>query len=214
MLQRLTKNFVAMLAVGGVLAVTQFGMPGLATAASPSMAPGDYPASVATTTDLTLEKSMVDPGESNTARARVTAEKGKKPQGTVTFKVAGHPSSTVPLVNGTATYEMPTDLKAGRTYKVTARYNAQGVWKPSSDSAYVTVTDDTVAGEEGSRDGEGGANRPGTGGDGEIQGVDESAGALPSVGSEENTLLYTLLGLGLLGAGAFTLLMLRRRAQG
>ena len=157
---------------------------------------------------------ILSPGESNTARATVTAEKGKKPQGTVTFKVAGHPSSTVPLVNGTATYEMPTDLKAGKTYKVTARYNEQGVWKPSSDSAYVTVTDDTVAGEEGSRDGEGGANRPGTGGDGEIQGVDESAGALPSVGSEENTLLYTLLGLGLLGAGAATLLMLRRRAQG
>ena len=215
MLQRLTKNFVAMLAVGGVLAVTQLGMPGLATAASPSMAPGDYPASVATTTDLTLEKSTVRPGERNTARATVSAENGEQPQGTVTFKVAGRPSSTVPLWEGTATYQMPTDLKAGRTYKVTARYNGKGVWKPSMDTAYVTVTDDdTVAGEEGSRDGEGSANRPGTGGDGEIQGVDESAGALPSVGSEENTLLYTLLGLGLLGAGGFTLLMLRRRAQG
>jgi LPXTG-motif cell wall-anchored protein len=175
----------------------------------------DYPASVATTTDLTLERSTVQPGQSNTARATVTAEKGEQPRGTVTFKVAGRPSSTVPLLNGTATYEMPTDLKAGRTYKVTARYNGKGVWKPSMDTAYVTVTDDdTVAGEEGSRDGEGGANRPGTGGDGEVQGVDESEGALPSVGSEENTLLYTLLGLGLLGAGAFTLLMLRRRAQG
>lgn len=213
MLQRLTKNIVAMLAVGGVLAVTQLSVPGL-TATMPVDNHGDYPPPIATTTDLTLEKSVVEPGEANTARATVTAEKGEKPQGTVTFKVAGHQPRTVPLVNGTATYQMPTDLKAGRTYKVTARYNGQGVWKPSSDTAYVTVSDDSVAGEEGSRDGEGSANRPGTGGNGEVQGVDESAGALPSVGSEENTLLYTLLGLGLLGAGAVTLLMLRRRAQG
>jgi hypothetical protein len=210
MLQRLTKNFVAMLAVGSVLAVTQLSVPGLGAA---TLVDNHYQADVVTTTELTLEKYRVNPGESNTAYAEVTAGK-KKPQGTVTFKVAGHPASTVPLVDGRASYEMPTDLEAGKRYKVTARYNGKGVWKPSKDTAYVTVTDDTVAGEEGSRDGEGSANRPGTGGDGEIQGVDESAGALPSVGSEENTLLYTLLGLGLLGAGAVTLLMLRRRAQG
>jgi len=213
MFQTMMKRFLAMLAVGGVLAVAHLSVPGL-TATMPVDNHENYPPSIATTTTLTLEKSMVDPGESNTARAKVTAEKGKKPQGTVTFKVAGHQPRTVPLVNGTATYQMPTDLKAGKTYKVTASYNQQGVWKPSRDSAYVTVSDDSVAGEEGSRDGEGGANRSGAGGDGEVQGVDDSAGALPNVGSEENTLLYTLLGLGLLGAGAFTLLMLRRRAQG
>src|SRR5512134_2887747 len=105
MLQRLTKNFVAMLAVGGVLAVTQLSVPVL-TATMPVDNHRDYPASVATTTDLTLERSTVQPGQSNTARATVTAEKGEQPRGTVTFKVAGRPSSTVPLLNGTATYEM------------------------------------------------------------------------------------------------------------
>lgn len=182
-----------------------------------------YPASVVTNTELRLEKNRVRPGESNTAWVQVTSDAGT-PRGNVTFKVSGHKAKTVRLEGGTASYSMPTDLKAGKTYKVTARYNGKRIWRPSKDTEYVEVrkTSDEVAGAEGgrdnSRDGSGAGTNNGSANrsaptQGEVQGA-EAEGALPSVGSDASTTLAALLGAGLLVAGGVALVMHRRRRVG
>lgn len=184
-------------AVAGGLTLTQLGLAGAVAApstAEPSVQ--EYPAGVVTDTDISLESRTLDEGESTTATVTVTSDAGT-PQGRVTFKVSGHSKKVVPLVAGEASYETPTDLRAGRTYKVSARYNGGGVYRPSSAAAYITVRGD---GEVAGREGEGGAG-------GDVQ----RAGALPSVGADSTSTLYALGGLGLLGAGAATLLVHRRR---
>jgi len=204
----IVKKTVAALAIGGGLALTQLSAPGAVTAGAVLAPVSEYPASVVTDTEVSLEKSTVAPGESNTAYASVSADAGT-PQGRVTFKVSGHQKESVPLVDGEASYEMPTDLRAGRTYRVMARYNGKAVYRPSHDATHVTVTEDgQVAGEEGERSDSGGsANRPATGGD--VLG--EQTGVLPNVGSDAATTVVALGGLGLLAAGAAALVMRRRR---
>jgi LPXTG-motif cell wall-anchored protein len=194
-----TKIAAAIVAVLG-LALTQIG-------ASTAVA-SPYPAGAVTNAELTLEKSTVRPGESNTAYVRVTSDAGT-PKGRVTFKVTGHQSQVVPLVDGEASYEMPTDLQAGKRYKVTARYNGTPVYRPSNDAEWVTVTDSGVAGNEGERDRDRDGEGAGSGNGGGVAGTQE--GALPNVGADSTTQLYALVGLGLLGAGAAALLLHRRR---
>ncbi|HEX6246577.1 MAG TPA: Ig-like domain-containing protein [Nocardioidaceae bacterium] len=190
------RGLVRALSLLGVIAAVVL-VGSLPTAASAS----EYPPSVATNTDLRLEKSTVQPGESNTAYVRVTSGAGT-PQGTVTFKVAGRPGQTVPLVNGEAVWELPTDLAPGRTYKVTARYNGAGQYRTSLDTAYVTVADGDVAGAEG--DDDGAAARPAT--------VAGDAAGLPNVGADASTTAAAVAGVALVAGGAFSLAMYRRRS--
>lgn len=221
------KNVVGALAVGGVLAVSQFASPAVVTS-SPAIAERAYPASVVTNTDLTLDRTTVRPGQRNTARVTVSSDDGT-PQGTVTFRVSGHDPQTVTLVNGKASYDMPTDLKAGRTYTVTATYNGNKVYKKSSDSENVTVEEkgkDEVKGREGERERDGNGNGSAGSGSGdsgssgeagdEVKGVEaerDASGDLPATGSDENTQLYALGGLALLLAGGASLLIWRRRTH-
>jgi LPXTG-motif cell wall-anchored protein len=219
------QRIIAMLAVVGVAGITQLVGPG-AMAAPPAgghAVAAPYPASVVTNTDLRLNKTRVRPRERNTAHVRVTSDLGT-PRGTVTFKVQGHRAKTVRLKNGRASYSMPRDLKAGKTYRVTARYNPNrgSKWRSSRDSARVTVRKqarDEVRGSEGqrgdeSRDGgsgsaNGGANRTAPS-QGEVQGAE---GALPSVGADSTTTIIGLLGFGLLAAGGLALILRRRRVH-
>lgn len=218
------KPLLSAIAVGGVLAVAQVSGPGLVTASPAITTVADYPAGVVTNTDLQLDKSRVAAGESNTARVTVSSGAGA-PKGTVTFKVGGHQKTVVLSSSGTASYTMPIDLQAGRTYKVTASFNGGGAWRPSSDSAYVTV-----AGKRGGKSNSKGAHAAGgsssngsgsaghgkgraapTTGGGTVAG--EQTGGLPLVGSDASTTIYGLGGLVLLGAGGFVLVMHRRRSQ-
>ena len=194
---------------------------GFAQLSIPSAVAAPYPPRAVTNTDLRLDKNRVNPGESNTARVNVTSDAGT-PQGSVTFKVSGHAAESVPLVNGQASYSMPTDLRAGQTYRVTARYNGRRLYKPSQDTEYVTVRSDEVAGSENSRGAQGGdgdndddkggsANRSGPT-EGQVKGAEGNEGVLPSTGSDATTQLVALTGLGLLGAGA-ALMLYRRRVR-
>ena len=227
----ITKRLGSMLAAAGLLAIAQLGVPSLA-AASPSVAPTAYPPSVDTTTNVTLDHQTVNPGQKNTAHAKVSSGAGK-PTGTVTFSVAGHQGTVALSPGGTADWSMPTDLQAGKTYQVTAQSNGNGVYKPSSGSTYVTVRSKPNgqtngngsgngssggAGGSGENGGNGGGkSRPGavlgttqTGG---TSGGTSTGGGLPGTGSDASTTLYGLGGLVLLGAGGAALAINRRRSR-
>ena len=207
----LLKGFVRALAVFGVLAAVV--VVGQTTAAQAYQAPGQ------TTTELTLEKSTIEPGESNTAYATVTSDTAQ-PQGTVTFRITGGGgSATIPLVDGQAVWEMPTDdLREGKTYKVIAHYNgvgnsqAMGVetngiasvialassgaeagFQPSQDVAYLTVASGDVAGDD--------------------EEVAAASTGLPGVGQDASTQIAMFAGVGLVAAGLFSLALYRRRVS-
>lgn len=217
----IVKNFVATLAVGGLLALAQLAGPGLVTT-SPSIEQTAYPPRAETSTNLRLDRNTMREGQKNVARVRVRGDKGV-PQGTVTFRVAGH-SRTMRLIDGRANWQLPK-LKGGHTYTVSARYNGTPkVWKPSRDAEKLTVfkkqgkkkNNDQVLGEEAERDNDdNGSAGSGSGGDsGEVAGSQAeraATGDLPDTGSDENTTLYALGGLALVIAGAASLLLWRRR---
>lgn len=187
-------------AAGAVLVAAQLGGTAAASAA-PATAEGGcaYPAPVVTTTQVSLDLAVVKAGGANTARATVTSDKGPV-DGTVTFTVAGYAAETVPLVDGTASYSLPTDLVAGRTYEVTAAANVTGdCLQPSSGSAYVTVADDDEALGISANRAAPSVTAP-------------SSGLLPSVGAEAGTGLLALGGAAVLAAGLLTLVWARRRA--
>ena len=193
-------------AAGGVFALG--GIVGMTPATAASGGGGGecgYAASVVTSTQLTLDRTRVQVGQSNTAHATVSAGSGT-PTGTVTFRVAGH-AATVELSGTSASYSMPTDLRAGRTYEVTARYNGAKCFRPSSDTASVAVESQAVAPSPG-------PGGPGGGGGPVPPAAAPMVGAhLPSVGSDEGLLLYGAGGLVLLGAGGIVLGRHRRRSH-
>lgn len=211
----LAKGLVRALAVFGLLA-------GVMTYAAASNA-APYPPGITTTTNIVLSSATVQPGESTTARVSVSASAGQ-PQGTVTFRVAGRQPETLPLVNGEASWQTPTDLAAGRTYRVTARYNgttgggtAMGAesggvasvislvssssragYKPSSDTAYLTVAAGDVESSEGD--------------EAMAASAGDSTSGLPSVGQDSTTQVAAVAGAAMLAVGGF--LLYRRRARG
>lgn len=194
-----------------VRALTVIGLLGAFTIAAPAHADSVYAPEGKTTTELTLEKSTIQPGESNTAYARVTSTSGQ-PQGTVTFRISGGGgTATVPLVDGVATWEMPTDgLRAGKTYKVTARYNGTGAssgvdggFQSSEDTAYLTVASGDVAGVAGAAGSQDNVAAASAG---------DNAG-LPGVGQSASTQIAMFAGVGLVAAGMFSLALYRRRVS-
>lgn len=168
--------------------------------AVPAHADDVYAPEGRSTTQLTLEKSTIAPGESNTADATVTCD-GQDAQGAVTFRIAGGGSATMPLVDGEASWQMPTDgLRAGKTYRVTARYAGTGAagCRVSQDVAYLTVASGDVAGAEGD--------------DVAAASAGDNAG-LPGVGQSASTQIAMFAGIGLVAAGMFSLALYRRRVS-
>ncbi len=198
--------------------MAQLAVPSLATAAP-------YPPSVVTSTNLTLQHDD---------RPRRPVQHGVT-QGFVRVRHAhGHrhlhgrrpPGDGHPRPDGTASWDLPTDLQPGATYNVTARYNGAGVYKPSSDTARVTVENKRGNGQVKGSEGSQGGNNGGAGGTGENGGGkgrtapttgglvgEDTSGGLPGVGSDSGTMLYGLGGLVLLGAGGFALALNRRRSH-
>ena len=199
----ITGRIFAALLVGGLLALAQLSGPATVTSA-PAIESVDYPAGPVTTTEMWLDHPTVRAGEANSAHVKVTSNTGT-PQGFVNFRV-GRYSKRVPLVNGQADFAIPTNLQPG-TYKVTARYNGK-LYQSSGDTEYLTVTNDEVAGSSSS------ANRPGAAAadaSGDLPA--DASGDLPATGSDGNTVLFGLIGLGLVGLGAFNLIGHRRRSH-
>ncbi|HEX6877952.1 MAG TPA: Ig-like domain repeat protein [Nocardioidaceae bacterium] len=197
----ITGRIFAALLVGGLLALAQLSGPATVTSA-PAIESVDYPAGPVTTTEMWLDHPTVRAGEANSAHVKVTSNTGT-PQGFVNFRV-GRYSKRVPLVNGQADFAIPTNLEPG-TYKVTARYNGK-LYQSSGDTEYLTVTNGEVAGSS--------ANRPGAAAadaSGDLPA--DASGDLPATGSDGNSVLFGLIGLGLVGLGAFNLIGHRRRSH-
>lgn len=193
-------RLLAVLVAGGVLAIAQLGAPSLVNA-SPAIRPVAYPAGVVTTTKLWLDHPAMRAGEANTAHVKVSSSVGT-PQGIVTFRVGTHQKSAA-LVNGEAAYAIPTDLAPG-TYRVSARYDGR-IYRPSSDTAYLTVANSDNTGASGAPGGTSAGRAAPT------QGT-TSAG-LPATGADGNTGLFLLIGLGLVALGGFNLMGHRRRLR-
>ncbi len=97
---------------------------------------------------------------------------------------------------------MPTDLRAGRTYQVSAHYNGHGCYQRSDDTVSVTVGSDT-----------GGAARPGPVIAGAAVRGNPASGLLPSTGSDAGIAFYGIGGVALVGAGGVLLGLRRRRSH-
>lgn len=183
--------------------VAQLGGVSTASATPDTAGEGEcaYPADVVTTTEVTLDLAVVKAGRANNAHVTVTSDEGPV-EGTVTFTVAGHASTTVALVAGKASYSLPTDLVAGGTYEVTAAADVTGCLLPSADSAFVTVEgdDDELLGTSSNRAAPTVA-APGS-------------GLLPSTGAEAGTGVLALGGAALVAAGLLALVRARRRVRG
>lgn len=199
------KRVASTVAVGGILLLSQLGGPSAvgATGSITKTATGcGYAASIVTSTDLTLARPSVAAGEGNTARVRVSSG-AAVPKGTVRLHVSGHAPTTVTLSGGTASMAMPVDLRAGRTHSVTAHYNGQGCYRPSSDATSVTVES-------------GGGQAPPAGPPNTsnvVLGVEAAGGVLPGAGADEHAGIFALVGATLLGAGGVTLVVFARRRK-
>lgn len=126
----------------------------------------EYPSSVATSTSLTLGRSVGIYGVENSATATVSRDESgaKQPVGQVRFELSADGSIirewTVSLRRGTATIGLPKRLGAQATYAVVAHYLPPGCSifrSSSSNTAYYSVNkaatrsrakvDDLVRGE-------------------------------------------------------------------
>ncbi len=123
----LTASTIALGAVGPAAAATVCG-------------PAGYAAPIATTTSLTLSRSVQQAGSTNVAKIRVSSGAGT-PSGTVQLSVSDGSSYTLPLNGGgIAQQALPRTLRPSKTYTVTASYDGQGTCRPSGPvSKYVSV---------------------------------------------------------------------------
>ncbi len=192
------KRVASTVAVGGILLLSQLGGPSAVGATgSITKASTDcgYAASIVTSTNLTLARPRVEAGEDNTARVSVSSGTAV-PKGTVSLHVSGHAPTTVTLSGGSASVAMPVDLRAGRTHNVTAHYNGQGCYQPSSDATSVTV-------------GSGGGQAPPAA----PPNTSNVVLGLPGTGADEHAGIFALVGATLLGAGGVTLVVFARRRK-
>ena len=123
----LTASTIALGAVGPAAAATVCG-------------PAGYAAPIATTTSLTLSRSVQQAGSTNVAKVRVSSGAGT-PSGTVHLSVSDGSTYTLSLNGGgLAQQALPRTLRPSKTYTVTASYDGQGTCRPSGPvSKYVTV---------------------------------------------------------------------------
>jgi hypothetical protein len=97
-----------------------------------------YPDPAATTTDVSVSRSVVPYGARNAAFVNV-ASAGATPQGNVVISMTGEGSWTRRLEGGSARAQLPRYVQASSTYSVTANYRGTCRFRPSSDTAFVTV---------------------------------------------------------------------------
>jgi hypothetical protein len=130
------RHAIAVVAAAGSVASLGLVFAPTEATAAPACEPG-YPASVITTTGLSLSRSIGTYGDRNTARIRVASGVGA-PDGRVTISGSGF-SYALTLHGGRASHALPLNLPGGATYRVTARYAGQGCFRPSSASKSYTV---------------------------------------------------------------------------
>ena len=129
---------VAVLAT--LLAASTVGLGAVTSAEAASVCgPAGYAAPIATTTSLSLDRSVAAYGFVNVASIRVSSGAGT-PSGTVRTSVAGVTRTDALDHRGTTQRELPRRLEAGHTYKVTTSYAGDGSCQPSGPvSKYYTV---------------------------------------------------------------------------
>ncbi len=131
----------ASVGLAALLAASTFGLGAVTTASARTVCgPAGYAAPIATTTDLSLSRTVGEYGSVNNAKVRVSSGAGT-PSGSVRISVGGSASYTVSLNgNGVAQQKLPRNLPAGSTYKVTASYAGQGNCQASGPvSKFYTV---------------------------------------------------------------------------
>lgn len=126
--------------LASALAAATFGLGAVTSAQAASVCgPAGYAAPIATTTSLSLSRSMAEYGFVNVATIRVRSGAGT-PSGTVRTTVAGTTRSDQLDHRGTTQRELPRLLDAGHTYKVSSSYLGKGSCSASGPvSKYYTV---------------------------------------------------------------------------
>jgi Big-like domain-containing protein len=213
---------------GGLLVVLQVGLAGGASAAP-------YPAPVATNTIISFSDTLVAPNGTVSVTVEVEAGIGT-PTGTLKVTVEGVATFTRSLGgDGQASLKLPTDLPAG-TYQVLAEYSGSDGSLPPARTAPLVVGERSAAALPGvaaveapqgyapssargsytidpSLAANGGSDSGSTGGtSGGSSGSSGSSG-LSGTGVSLGTEMAGLLGLLLVGAGAATVLVHRRRVR-
>ncbi len=97
------------------------------------------PQLIPTTTVLTANPTIIAQGANATLSAKVTAQSGPTPTGSVTFYAQGESLATVNLTNGVASLTASTASIALGNYAVTAKYSGNAT-DAASTSAAVTVS--------------------------------------------------------------------------
>ena len=131
----------ASVGLAALLAASTFGLGAVTSASARTVCgPAGYAAPIATTTSLSLSRTVGEYGSVNNAKVRVSSGVGT-PSGNVRISVGGFATYTVKLNgNGVAQQKLPRTLAAGTTYKVTASYAGQGNCQASGpDSKFYTV---------------------------------------------------------------------------
>lgn len=134
MITKTLRNFVAAAAVGGTMLV-----PAVTTIAPQveNMA-CNYPNSIVTNTDI-VAPTVVRDHTANNAVVNVDAG-GMKPNGRLRFKVQGRKPTWVQIRDGEpASFSFGGAFKAGRTYKLRAKFHGACRYRNSSDQMIVTV---------------------------------------------------------------------------
>ena len=129
---------VAVLATLLTASTVGFGAVTSAQAAS-VCGPAGYAAPIATTTSLSLDRSVAEYGFVNVATIRVSSGAGT-PSGTVRTSVAGVTRTDALDHRGATQRELPRRLEAGHSYSVTTSYDGQGSCQASGPvRKYYTV---------------------------------------------------------------------------
>ena len=192
------KRIVAATFVGGIVALSPIVAP--AANAAPPVGCEEYQGAITTQTTVTISPSSgLEPGDSFTATANVTASDVPVSGGTVEFTYASQ-SDSGSVIGGSASAVF-TAVEGRNT--VVATYSGVcpgGADVLGSSASRVPV----VAGVEATAGGSG---------NGGVSGDDAGVGGLAATGLNNQTELFGLLGAGMVAVGGLTLLVHRRRVQ-
>ncbi|MBA2463436.1 MAG: LPXTG cell wall anchor domain-containing protein [Nocardioidaceae bacterium] len=187
-------------------------------AANAGVAPAcnGYSVNATSDIDVTISSPAVDPGDVFTATATVTTDGQVVNAGTVIFDYLD--VSQDDAVNDAGVAAVTFTAGAGAV-DVAATFTGAciaGVAVGSSTDAAPVILGASVTTAPGANPPAPGANPPAPAANPRppvVAGVEEFVGALPDTGLGAQIQLVGLLGLGLVGAGAATLILHRRRAQ-